>query len=153
MTVEITLTDLQALIEEEVSRVASRSYSEQGGSLYDAIKVISRDRPTLSRMLNEANSVVVTTCHRFLDHDTDAVEQGKLKYGFTTTAGERRTQGKEAMVTDLIRNALMKMVVSKFFLQKGMDTEAQKYDQQAAADLALLQKNIYGKLPPKFPES
>lgn len=58
MDYSINTTDLVDRIEREISRVAASSYSDDGGSLYDAIKVTSRDRDILTEFSDGAVSSI-----------------------------------------------------------------------------------------------
>lgn len=58
MDYSINTTDLVDRIEREISRVAASSYSDDGGSLYDAIKVTSRDRDILQEFSDGAVSSI-----------------------------------------------------------------------------------------------
>lgn len=58
MDYSINTTDLVDRIEREISRVAASSYSDDGGSLYDAIKVTSRDRDILKEFSDGAVSSI-----------------------------------------------------------------------------------------------
>lgn len=55
----INYTALWPLIDEEVSRVADNSYTEQGVSQYDLIHLTSRDRDTVQRLIDDAVSKIV----------------------------------------------------------------------------------------------
>lgn len=57
---------IMAVVEEEVSRVASRSYSDDGSALYDGIRTISRDKDTLYRMLSDMFVVIMSRFRLFL---------------------------------------------------------------------------------------
>ena len=50
---------LMASVEEEVSRVADTAYSDDGTSLYDGIAIMSSDRDTVGKYLDDAISGIV----------------------------------------------------------------------------------------------
>lgn len=50
-TYSIDITGIFPLIEREISRIAAASYSEDGGSLYDVIKITSRDKQIIEDMI------------------------------------------------------------------------------------------------------
>lgn len=56
MKIEFNISELVEIISEDVSRLAARSYSEDGTSLYDGIKLTSRDTSVLERMLEERDA-------------------------------------------------------------------------------------------------
>ena len=51
-TYSIDITGIFPLVEREVSRIAAASYSEEGGSLYDVIKITSRDKKIVEEMID-----------------------------------------------------------------------------------------------------
>ena len=51
-TYSIDITGIFPLVEREVSRIAAASYSEEGGSLYDVIKITSRDKQIVEEMID-----------------------------------------------------------------------------------------------------
>lgn len=56
MDIEFKIAELVDIISEDVSRLASRSYAEDGSSLYDGIKLTSRDSGVQGRMLEERDA-------------------------------------------------------------------------------------------------
>lgn len=58
MNIEFEISGLLDLIKEDISRLAGRSYSDDGSSLYDGIKVTSRDESVLLRMLEDRDGLL-----------------------------------------------------------------------------------------------
>lgn len=143
MDIQLTKATIEELVKEEVSRLAARSYSEDGASLYDGIKIVSRDSSVLSRMIDESAYSLVVQCERFIDFSS-----GTTSLVFDFVESDRRTCGKETMLTALIKEIIVKMTVSRFLLSKGVQNEAQVYDQAAANNIALLLKTLYTKRRP-----
>lgn len=56
MEINLKISDLVEIITEDVSRLAARSYAEDGSSLFDGIKLTSRDTGVLGRMLEERDA-------------------------------------------------------------------------------------------------
>jgi hypothetical protein len=56
MKIQFKISDILDIIKEDVSRLGARSYSEDGASLYDGIKITSRDEGVLSRTLEERDA-------------------------------------------------------------------------------------------------
>lgn len=56
MEINFKISDLVEIITEDVSRLAARSYAEDGSSLFDGIKLTSRDTGVLGRMLEERDA-------------------------------------------------------------------------------------------------
>ena len=146
MIIRIDIEKLKATIEEETSRVASRSYAEDGSSLYDAIVIKSRDNDSIDRKITEAATTVRSAAGRFLDlSHTDA--EGKLDFAFVLT--ERRAMKKDIFYANLIRSILVQLVLTKYLSMDQQDAYAQKYDEMASLNLKMLIKEVYGKMPPK----
>jgi hypothetical protein len=57
---------IMAVVEEEVSRVAARSYSSDGVALYDAIRISSRDKDTLGRLMADMAGVIKSRFRLFV---------------------------------------------------------------------------------------
>lgn len=56
MEILFTKQSLIEIINEDVSRLAARSYAEDGSSLYDGIKITSRDSGVQERMLEKRDA-------------------------------------------------------------------------------------------------
>lgn len=146
MTISIDIEQLKTTIKEETSRVASRSYAEDGSSLYDAIVIKSRDKDLIDRTITEAATTVRSATGRFLDlSHTDA--DGKLEFKFVLT--ERRAAKTDVFYANLIRSILVQLVVANYLNKDMQDVYAQKYDEMASLNLKMLIKEVYGKMPPK----
>ena len=146
MTISIDIEQLKTTIKEETSRVASRSYAEDGSSLYDAIVIKSRDKDLIDRTITEAATTVRSATGRFLDlSHTDA--DGKLEFKFVLT--ERRAAKTDVFYANLIRSILVQLVVANYLNRDLQDVYAQKYDEMASLNLKMLIKEVYGKMPPK----
>ena len=63
------------LVDEEVSRVANETYSEDGTSLYDTIVITENDKPTIGRMMDDAVNTFVKRAQ-----DIVRYEKGKLTF-------------------------------------------------------------------------
>lgn len=66
MEYKVNYNSIKAVVEEEISRVASRSYSNDGVALYDNIRLVSRDEDTLKRFLTEAANVLFSRFRLFI---------------------------------------------------------------------------------------
>lgn len=53
MEIKLSKSELVDIINEDIDRLAARSYSEEGVSLFDAIRIKSRDKGVQGRMLEE----------------------------------------------------------------------------------------------------
>jgi hypothetical protein len=65
MQYNVEYDTIKPIVEEEISRVATRSYVE-GSSLYDAIRVTSRDESTLERLFSDALTTIQTRFVEFV---------------------------------------------------------------------------------------
>lgn len=146
MIIRIDIEQLKETIKEETSRVASRSYAEDGSSLYDAIVIKSRDKDLIDRKITEAATTVRSAAGRFLDlSHTEA--DGKLEFKFVLTG--RRAVKTDVFYANLIRSILAQLVIAKYLSMDQQDVYAQKYDEMASLNLKMLIKEVYGKMPPK----
>lgn len=64
MTYNFTVTELVESIKKEVSRFAASAYSDDGSSLYDAYRILSRDEETLEGHISDAVDAI---CVRLFD--------------------------------------------------------------------------------------
>lgn len=144
---EITQTSatLKNSIKREVSYIANRSYSEDGTSLYDAIRYVSRDDSLIGEAIKSAVAVVEQSLYRFATNTSDDTNA----YKFTVTDG-RRASGNKTMLGKYIEDAVHKLSVARYLRLKGVEVEAQKYEQGASADILLIQKTIYSKSAPSM---
>ena len=146
MIISIDIEQLKETIKEETSRVASRSYAEDGSSLYDAIVIKSRDKDLIDRKITEAATTVRSATERFLDlSHTEA--DGKLEFNFVLTG--RRAAKTDVFYANLIRSILVQLVIAMYLGMDQQDVYAQKYDEMASLNLKMLIKEVYGKMPPK----
>ena len=60
-------------VKEEISRVGLRSYSTEGISLYDGIKVTSRDNNTLNRIMSSLKTRIISRFRFFIDSSSDSI--------------------------------------------------------------------------------
>lgn len=142
---EITqkLEDLLDKIKMEVSYIADHSYSEDGKPLYDAIRFVSRDSEMLEDVIKSAVAIVEQSMYRFATNS----DEDDFAYFFIIPDG-RRASGNAAMLEKYVSDAVVRLSVSKYLSRKGFGEEAKKYDEMAAADIALIQKTIYSKSQP-----
>lgn len=145
MEITQAFTNLEASIKREVSYIANRSYSEGGTSLYDAIRYVSRDDTLIKDAIKSAVATVEQSLYRFATNASDDTNA----YKFTVTDG-RRASGNSTMLGKYIEDAVHKLSVARYLRLKGVEVEAQKYEQGASADILLIQKTIYSKSAPSM---
>ena len=146
MIISIDIAQLKATIEEETSRVAARSYAEDGSSLYDAIVIKSRDKDLIDRTIIETVTTVRSAIEKFLDFSHIEAE-GKLEFKFILT--ERRAMKKDVFYANLIRNILVQLVIANYLNRDMQVEDAKRYDEMAALNMKMLIKEVYSKMPPK----
>lgn len=56
MEIKLSKSELVEIINEDIDRLAARSYSEDGVSLFDGIRIKSRDKGVQGRMLEERDA-------------------------------------------------------------------------------------------------
>lgn len=142
---EITQTSdtLKTSIKREVSYIANRSYSEDGTSLYDAIRYVSRDDSLIGEAIKSAVAVVEQSLYRFGKNEE---ETGKA-YKFNIPDGRRASKNK-SMLSQYVADAVLELSVAKYLRLKGIEVEAQKYEERASGNIILIQKTIYSKSAP-----
>lgn len=143
MEITQTLVNLTASIKREVSYIANRSYSEDGTSLYDAIRYVSRDDSVINDAIKSAVATVEQSLCRFGKNNASTTDA----YRFNI-AGARRAFANESMLSQYVADAVFKLSVAKYLRLKGIEVEAQKYEEAASGDIILIQKTIYSKSAP-----
>lgn len=149
MEFKITESDLMAAVEEIISRAAARNYSEDGAALYDGLRLISRDRNIMEKLVSEASAIMKDMCNRFLDHERSDNTEDEIVLVFALS--ERRGRGKTDIIIPLVRSSLAELVVARYFTEKEQPDLAAKHDSQAAADMQTLSHQLFTKLEPKYP--
>lgn len=153
MQYKIEYDSIMTTIEEEVSREAAQAYSEDGGSLYDGIRMVSRDEEKKKRLMSEVLVVIKMQCNRFVKHavvqDSDSEP---LSFVFELNLSPRRSTGKEQSLATVFRSMTVNFMLNKYFASKNQTELASKYDALALADVQTLTKMLYEKLPPVYPE-
>lgn len=154
MEFNIEYSTIMAIAEEEVSREASQAYSAEGESLYDGLRLISRDEEKKKRMMSEVLVSIRTICNRLVRHvaligDEDSGE--KTSFYFDLEMSPRRAAGKGDSLKTLFRSLAVNLFLNKYFASKNNADLASKYDAAALADVQTIAKLLYEKLPPVYP--
>lgn len=154
MEFKIEYNTIMAIAEEEVSREASQAYSEDGGSLYDGLRLISRDEEKKKRMMSEVLASIRILCNRLVRHTTLIGEddsEEKTSFYFDLEMSPRREAGKGESLKTLFRSLAVSLFLNKYFVSKNNADLASKYDAAALADVQTIAKLLYEKLPPVYP--
>ena len=146
----IKYDDIIAIAEEEVSREAAQAVSADGVSLYDAIRMVSRDEDKKKRLMAESLVAIRTLCSRFIDFDYK-FDNDETSLSFMLYVSSRRINGKEDSWSTLFRSLTVNSFLNKFFASKNLTELASKYDAAALADVQTLTKLLYEKNPPRYP--
>ena len=153
MEYSIEYEKIMAVVEDEVSREGAQAYSEDGGSLYDALRILSRDAEKMKRMMSEVLVTIKMQCNRFVRHASleESPSEEPSSFVFELNLSPRRAAGKELSLMTIFRSMTANLIVNRFFASKNMTDLASKYDALALANVQSLNKLLYEKLPPVYP--
>lgn len=149
MVYSIEYATLIKVVKEEVSREASMAVNADGASLYDKLKITSRDEEKLQRLTLGALAFVREQCSRFISRAT--LNADSLKLEFTLEASTRRTFGRESSIKELLHNICVNTIVRKYFISKNESDLSVKYEAIAAEDLGTLKRILFTKTQPSYP--
>ena len=154
MEIKIEYDKIIAIAAEDVSREAAQAYSADGASLYDAIRMVSRDEDKKKRLMSEVLVSVRMTCNRLIRHVVtiaDDAGEEKTSFYFDLEMSPRREAGKGESLKTAFRSLTVNLFLNKYFASKNQDDLAAKYDSAALADVQNIAKLLYEKLPPVYP--
>ena len=153
MEYRIEYDKVMAIVEEEVSREAAQAASADGVALYDGMRMVSRDEDKKRRMMSEVLAVIKAQCNRFLKRAEVVESDGEpASFVFELDITPRRRAGKEESLQTLFRSLSVNLVLNRFFASKNLTDLAAKYDSFALADIQMMTKLLYEKLPPVYPQ-
>lgn len=154
MEFKIEYDTIMAVAEDEVSREGAQAYSDDGVSLYDAIRMVSRDEDKKKRLMSEVLVSVRTLCNRLIRHVAltgDETSEEKTSFYFDLEMSPRRAAGKGESLKTLFRSLTVSLFLNKYFASKNQADLASKYDAAAISDVQNIAKLLYEKLPPVYP--
>lgn len=154
MEFKIEYEKIMPIVEEEVSREGAQAYSEDGSSLYDGIRMISRDEEKKKRLMSEVLVSIRTLCNRLIRHVAivnGESEEEQTSFYFDLEMSPRREAGKGESLKTLFRSLAVNLFLNKYFASKNQADLASKYDAAALADIQTIAKLLYEKLPPVYP--
>lgn len=153
MEFKIEYDKIIAIVEEEVSREGAQAYSADGASLYDGIRMLSRDEDKKKRLMSEVLVSVRILCNRLVRHVVieDDTEEEKTSFSFDLDMSPRREAGKGEALKTSFRSLTVNLFLNKYFASKNQVDLATKYDSAALADVQNIAKLLYEKLPPVYP--
>jgi hypothetical protein len=97
MEYSIEYSKIIDIIKDETSREGAQAYSEDGGSLYDGLRMISRDEDKKKRMMSEVLVSIRILCNRLVKHVALVGEEDpeeKTSFYFELEMSPRRAAGK-----------------------------------------------------------
>lgn len=153
MKFNIEYNTIMAIAEEEVSREAAQAYSEDGTSLYDGLRMISRDEDKKKRIMSEVLVSIRILCNRLIKQVTTSSnsQDEATSFSFELEMSERREAGKGESLKTLFRSLAVSLFLNKYFASKNNVDLASKYDAAALSDVQTIAKLLYEKLPPVYP--
>lgn len=144
---------IMEIVKEEVSREASQAVSPEGVSLYDEIRMVSRDAEKGKRMMREALVIVKATCNRFIAHaELTETTKDDPQVNFVLELSQRRSAGKEISIQTLLQSLTVNIIVGKYFASKNLQDLTSKYNGQATEDIKGLTNLLFEKTPPVYHE-
>ena len=154
MEFKIEYDKIIAIAAEDVSREGAQAYSDDGVSLYDAIRMVSRDEAKKKRLMAEVLVSVRVLCNRLVRHVAtiaDDTEEEETSFYFDLEMSPRRAAGKGESLKTSFRSLTVNLFLNKYFTSKNQTDLAAKYDAAALADVNTIAKLLYEKLPPVYP--
>lgn len=154
MEFKIEYDKIIAIAAEDVSREGAQAYSADGVSLYDAIRMVSRDDAKKKRLMSEVLVSVRVLCNRLVRHVAtiaDDTEEEETSFYFDLEMSPRRAAGKGESLKTSFRSLTVNLFLNKYFTSKNQTELASKYDAAALADVNTIAKLLYEKLPPVYP--
>ncbi len=154
MEFKIEYDKIIAIAAEDVSREGAQAYSDDGVSLYDAIRMVSRDEAKKKRLMSEVLVSVRALCNRLVRHVAtiaDDTEEEETSFYFDLEMSPRRAAGKGESLKTSFRSLTVNLFLNKYFTSKNQTELASKYDAAALADVNTIAKLLYEKLPPVYP--
>lgn len=127
MDYQVNYASIKTVIEEEVSRVASRSYSSDGASQYDSIRLVSRDESTLKRLLEDAVNILLSKFRLFVSVSYE--EETTVTFNLPDLA-----VGMEDRIKSILDRFLGMNVVGKWLQERGIE-DSEMYLKRADASI------------------
>ena len=125
-TYSIDITGIFPLVEREVSRIAAASYSEEGGSLYDVIKITSRDKQIIEEMIDLRKIQLVKKLRfaKVVATKIDGNTEEEKGYNVSLSVSDKFDSALVEDVKTLILGCLSKGVSLDWCKEKGVPTTA-----------------------------
>lgn len=127
MEYTINHSSIKAAVDEEVSRVASRSYAEDGASLYDGIRLVSRDEATLGRLVEDVVNILISRFRIFVS--LDILQKDRITFNLPDLS-----EDSEDRIETMLDRFLSMGVVGRWLQEKG-SPESAMYLERADASI------------------
>lgn len=124
MEYTVDISTILPMVEKEVSRAASSSYDDEGSSLYDAYKLLTRDNDTIKEYIGDAVSTIFV---RLFDIATRSETEGKLMMEFNVPDFDASMENE--VIKELNRYITL-MTCCSWFEEKGA-TLSENYEKRA----------------------
>lgn len=137
MEYKIEHDTIMDIVKEEISRVASRSYSEDGSPLYDGLRLVSRDYDTLDRLLGDMFNTLVSRFRNFVAPGTLCTDE--VVFNLPDLSDND-------YITSLLDRFLSMGIVGKWLQEKG-NGESAMYLERANAILGEAELLMMTRMP------
>lgn len=127
MDYQVNYASIKTVIEEEVSRVASRAHSSDGTSQYDSIRLVSRDEGTLKRLLEDAVNILLSRFRLFVSVSYE--NETTITFNLPDLA-----VGMEDRIKSILDRFLGMSVVGKWLQERGIE-DSEMYLKRADASI------------------
>lgn len=118
-------------VNEEISKVASESYAEDGSSLYDGIIPYSNDKPELKRLMGEAVNNIIRRLYDIITITPSNTEGVDTKLQFNVPDLDTSIEGAIAEeLTDYIS-----LFICTVWFQKKLKSRVEEYSARTTASL------------------
>ena len=143
MTYTITSESILASVDKEVSRAAAMAHGDDGSPLFDAYRILSRDRDTLEEYMGDAVSAVFL---RLFDIATRSGGNGSVTITFDVPDFDGSM---EPEVTKELNRFITLMVCSYWLLEKGAGPKSEEFAKRAEAALEKAHVLLKSRKTPK----
>lgn len=109
----------------------------------------------VARCLTEANAILSAMCSRFMTCDYTDTASNLMDipdvFCYSFKASERRFMNKTQALADVMHSLIVNLTLSKYYNNVSHGDLAQKRDNLAKGDMALLERLLYEKTAPTPP--
>lgn len=127
MDIKFKKSELVDIINEEIDRLAARTYTEDGVSLFDSIRITSRDTRVQARLLDERDArlrSIIAFCLGGRDRESEIGLQGGVvdAYIVYEVLPEKLSKApSQNLLTTLLRKYLVDSVLCDWYIKHSID--------------------------------